>query len=335
MGQESRIILDVSGGGDDALAVLFALKSSRAKLEGITTVFGPVTAEQATMNMLQVTELIRAEIDVPVVTGAIQPLFREWNGRVVGNQGVNGLGDYILPATKREPLQEHAADFMVRMVRDNPGQITIVTTGSLTNIALALSRDPHFASKIHRLVIRGGSLQAPGNVTPVAEENIYRDPEAAHRVFESGIPITMVSLDVTMQAILTEGHLTELITRGRTMACPLKNPDGAVLQKRMMKFIEHVTDYQLSIESQEFDRIGIPLHGPLAVEAALDPSVLDTRPVYIQIETKGTRSIGATLADLRRAPNRVNADVCVSFDIDRFIGHFIDVLSSMNREGLS
>ncbi|OPA72774.1 hypothetical protein BVG16_32255 [Paenibacillus selenitireducens] len=329
----TRIILDVDGGIDGALGVLFALKSNKAKLEGVTTGFGHVTAEQATMNMMQVLEFHRAGMDTSVFMGALKPLFREWERKTTDIQGTNGMADYILPATKSVMHQEHAADFMVRIVRENPGRITIVTAGSLTNVAIALSKDPDFVSQVKRLVIAGGALQVPGNVTPVAEKNIYYDPEAAHRVFESGIPITMVGLDVSMQVMLTEAHLTELSKLGRAVACPLKNPEGAVLQKRMMKFIEHVGNYLLTAYRQELDLLGIPLQAPLAVAAALDSSLVDIRQEYIQIETKGTLSAGATLADLRRrTPKRINTDVCVSVDVERFIQQFIEVFSSIEGE---
>ncbi|CAH0122495.1 MULTISPECIES: nucleoside hydrolase [unclassified Paenibacillus] len=316
MQNQKRLLLDVDTGVDDALAILYALKSPAAVIEGITTVCGNVAVEQATVNTLKVVELSGAG-DIPVAQGAAKPLMREWGGTVTAYHGENGLGNYDrLPEPKLQPLEEHAADFIVRKVNERPHELTLVFVGRLTNLALALAKDPAIATKVDRLVLMGGALRAPGNVTTVAEANIHGDPEAAHRVFQSGMPITMVGLDVTMKAIFKEKHLEELKRRMPSQLADLE------------AFAEHVLKFRFNAYDSSDGLYGTALHDPLAVAVALDPNLVETEDHYITVETKGKVSEGATLADLRRPTDRSNASVCVQVDEERFIEQFIEVLCS-------
>jgi inosine-uridine nucleoside N-ribohydrolase len=313
----TKMILDVDTGIDDSLALLFALKSENIHLEGLTTVFGNVSAEQATRNTLSVVELSGVDYEIPVVMGATGPLFGVWGGTVDFIHGSNGIGNYVLPEPKLKATGEFAPDFIVRKVNELPGEITLVFVGRMTNLAIALAKDPSIASKVKRLVIMGGTLRAPGNATPVAEANIWGDPEAAHRVFESGIPITMVGLDVTMKAVLRDAD----VRRFKELAsAPGKEP--------LVNFVEAILKFYFNAyETHNGFKGMIPLHDPLAVAVAEDPSLVTTEEHYISIETKGHLSAGATLADLRGAPNVTNASVGVGVDRDRFVERFLQVLS--------
>lgn len=308
-----RILLDVDTGIDDSLAILLALKSNNAVVEGITTVFGNTDVEQATRNTLQVIELADAPYEVPVAAGASGPLFGKWGGPVVHVHGENGIGNCELPWPKQKPLEEKAADFIVRKVNENPGQLTLVFVGPLTNLAIALVKDPSIASKVKRLVLMGGAVTVPGNVTPVVEANMHSDPEAAHRVFESGMPITMVGLDATMRTIIDESHL-ERLSAGSDSA-------------RRPQFIGGILSYYFNAYLQQDGFYGAPLHDPLAVAAALDPTLVQTKDLYIRVETKGELSYGATVAEFRRPPERTNASVCMDVDSGRFLETFMNVLS--------
>lgn len=312
---KSRMIMDVDTGIDDALALLFALKSDDIQLEGISTVFGNVSVEQATQNTLQVLELAGAPADIPVAMGAGRPLFREWLGPVEHIHGDNGIGGYKLPAPKRKPIEEHAADFIVRKVNEHKQELTLVFVGRLTNLAIALAKDPSIAQKVKRLVLMGGALRVPGNVTPVSEANIWGDPEAAHRVFESGMPITMVGLDVTMKTILREEHVEQL------------KRQASADDEPMVSFVEQILEYYFKAYEEHNGFYGSPLHDPMAVAVAVDPTLVETEDHLIKIETKGELSAGATLGDLRRVQAVTNASVCVRVDSERFINHFIDVLA--------
>lgn len=311
----TRIILDVDTGIDDALALLYAVKADGIQLEGITTGMGNVSLAQATLNTLQVLDLANAPAELPVAMGAERPLFRRMPHTAEFIHGPNGLGGFELPATTRKPIDEHAADFIVRKANELGRELTLVFVGRLTNLALALAKDPSIAGKVGRLVLMGGALDAPGNVTPVAEANIWGDPDAAHIVFESGMPITMVGLDVTMKTVMLERHIEQLKRQAA---------DGAEAQAA---FIEAILQFYFRAYERQNGFYGSPLHDPLAVAVALDPTLVRTESHYIRVETRGELSAGATLSDRRRAPSATNTDVCVDVESERFIEQFIRVLA--------
>lgn len=310
-----KIILDVDTGIDDALAILYAIKSKHIQVEGVTTVFGNSSLEQVTRNTLQVIELAEPGYPIPVAMGADRPLFRPMREPSTSVHGKNGIGDYELPSPATEPLNERAADFMIRKINEQPHEITLVCVGRLTNLAIALAKDPTIAGKVERLVLMGGAFRVPGNITPVSEANIHGDPEAAHRVFESGIPITMVGLDVTTQAKFQDEHLERLQQK------------MSAEKEALMTFLSFIFSYSFEASSRMNEGRCRLLHDPLAVAVALDPSYVGTEEHYIYIETKGTMSVGGTLADERRLQTKTNAAVCVSVDHERFLQDFIDTIA--------
>ena len=311
---KERIILDVDTGIDDALAIIFAVKSDDAIVEGITTGFGNVEAKQATLNTLKVLDLIQPKYEIPVATGANTPLFRPRREPSVAIHGRDGLGEYPLPATKRVAEKEPAADFIIKKIHDNPGEITLVFTGRLTNLAVAIAKDPSIVKKAKKLVLMGGALFVPGNITEVAEANIHGDPEAAHRVFESGLPIIMVGLDVTSNTKFGDEHYERLM-------------EGLSDEQQGLKdFFNHI--FQFSFEAS--DRLNEGryrmMHDPLAVGVAINPDYVKTEDFYIYIETRGALSSGATLADLRSPQEKTNAAVCLEVNDELFLQHYIDTV---------
>jgi inosine-uridine nucleoside N-ribohydrolase len=202
-----RVIIDTDPGLDDALALLLAMRSPELKIEGITAVAGNVPLTLTLPNALRMVEIAGRD-DIPVAAGASSPLLRRLVTAAYAH-GENGLGGAVFPEPKRKPVAEPAAEFIRQIVRKYPGEVDLLTIGPLTNIAAALNSDAELARMVRALVMMGGSLSG-GNITPAAEFNIYVDPEAARIVFQSGIPITMVGLDVTRKTSLTDEHVRVL-----------------------------------------------------------------------------------------------------------------------------
>jgi inosine-uridine nucleoside N-ribohydrolase len=285
----SRVIIDTDPGVDDALALLLAMRSPELKIEGITPVAGNVPLELTLPNALRMVE-IAGRTDIPVAAGAKAPLARRLVTAAYAH-GENGLGGAVFPEPKIKPIAEPAAEFIRQTVRKYPGEVTLITIGPLTNIAAALEMDAGLAAMVPRLVMMGGSLSG-GNITPAAEFNVYVDPEAARIVFQSGIPITMVGLDVTRKTTLTEDHLRQLEAgQNQVSQAAAKIARNAIEHNREQGFL-----------------VGPNMHDSLAVAAFLDPSILRFKEYYVDVETAGELTAGETLGysptagDLRRRP---------------------------------
>lgn len=203
-----RIIIDTDPGIDDAMAIFFALRHPALDVIGLTTIFGNVTTELATANALRLLD-IAGRPDIPVAPGAADPLCVPYSGPVAFVHGEDGQGNVDLPPSDRDPLDVSAAQFIVDQVMANPGEITLVPVGPLTNLALSLRLEPQIASHVREVVLMGGNALGPGNATPAAEANIRNDPEAADLVFGAGWPVTMVGLDVTHRVFMDDAHLAE------------------------------------------------------------------------------------------------------------------------------
>jgi inosine-uridine nucleoside N-ribohydrolase len=282
-----RVIIDTDPGVDDALAILLALRSPELKVEAITPVAGNVPLEFTLPNALKLVE-IAGRTDVPVAGGASHPLVRNLitASHVHGN---NGLAGVEFPEPKIKPVGETASELIRKIVRANPGEITIVAVGPLTNVATALRADPELAGKIRAIVIMGGSLSG-GNVTPAAEFNLYVDPEAARIVFDAGVPLTMVGLDVTRKVLFTDERLKALETA--------KNPSGIAAAKIMAATLEHLNrGPHPMIEA---------MHDPLTVANLIDPGILTLKEYYVEVETEGEFTAGETVG-YASAPARGSA----------------------------
>jgi inosine-uridine nucleoside N-ribohydrolase len=271
-----RIIIDTDPGVDDALAILLALRSPELQVEAITPVAGNVPLEFTLPNALKLVE-IAGRTDVPVAGGARHPLVRRL---ITGEHvhGNNGLAGVEFPEPKIKPVAESASEIIRRIVRANPGEISIVAVGPLTNVATALRADPDLAPKIRSIVIMGGSLSG-GNVTPAAEFNVFVDPEAARIVFDAGVPLTMVGLDVTRKVLFTEERLKVMQTA--------KNPSGIAAAKIMGATLERLNrGPHPMIEA---------MHDPLTVANLIDPGILTLKDYYVEVETEGEFTAGETV----------------------------------------
>jgi purine nucleosidase len=284
-----RVIIDTDPGVDDALALLLAMRSSELKIEGITAVAGNVPLELTLPNALRMVE-IAGRTDIPVAAGAKAPLVRRLVTAAYAH-GENGLGGAVFPEPTIKPVSEPAAQFIRQLVRKYPGEVTLLTIGPLTNVATALNLDPELAGMVKSLVMMGGSLSG-GNITPAAEFNVYVDPEAARIVFQSGIPITMVGLDVTRKTSLTEDQVRLLeAAQNAVSQAAAKIARNAINHNREQGFL-----------------VGPNMHDSLAVAGFLDASLLKWKEYYVDVETTGELTAGETLGysptagDLRRRP---------------------------------
>lgn len=296
------IILDVDTGVDDALAIAYAVRSPEIEVLGLTTTFGNITVDEAARNSLLVLEKL-GRSDVPVARGAEQPLKRIKTAYPRHIHGEHGLGgaEWSEPAGK--PLPEHAADFIVRQVRARPNELTLVFVGPLTNLALAVQKDPGIASLVKRVVIMGGAVRAPGNVTPYAEANIFSDPEAADIAFRAGLPLVVVGLDVTMKTLLP-----------RTRVQQWRETAG-----ELGRFFADMTEFYIDFYEQDYPGIGgCALHDPLAIGVVIDPSFATEEAMYVKVVTEGEE-----LARTAEVPGEApNVRVCVDVQAERFLAHF-------------
>ena len=294
------IVLDCDPGHDDALALMLAVASPEVDLVGVTTVAGNQTLEKTTANALKVLELC-GRSDIPVAAGAPDPLVRRRDvaAHVHGESGLDGPD---LPEPSGRPVDEHAARFLARAIREREGKLTLVPTGPLTNIALLLALEPDVRPE--RIVLMGGAV-GEGNRTPAAEFNIWADPEAARRVFASGIDVTMIGLDVTHQALVTDADADALRGVGRV---------GRIAAELLDFYrIWHRRSYP--------DLDGSPLHDPVAVAHVIDPTLVETRPAYIQVDCGWEQGRGRTNVDWRDRldSHPPTATVGLGIDRDRFV----------------
>ena len=275
-----RLLIDTDTGSDDAVALLMALRHPDVRVEAITTVAGNVDLDQATRNALTTLEL--CEADVPVYRGLAGPLFgRHRDARDV--HGDDGMGNMQFPLPRGTARSGHAIDALIRLIRANPGELTLVTLGPLSTIAAALLRDPDIAQLLKEVVVMGGAWSAVGNVdgAPSAEYNIWEDPEAARVVFGSGMPLLMVGIE------LCRGEATlSLEDRRRIRALGTRYGDFVL---DINGVVAAVTRYGVE---------GIDLPDPVALAIAIDRSLLlEQQHCYVDIETRGELTRGQTVVD--------------------------------------
>jgi inosine-uridine nucleoside N-ribohydrolase len=300
-----RVLLDCDPGHDDAIAILLALASPEIDLVGITTVQGNQTLEKTTANAIRILEFV-GRTDVPVAAGADRPLLREpFVARYV--HGESGLDGPALPPAQGSPLAQHAVDFLGEHVEG----ATLVAVGPLTNVGLLFARYPE--AKPKRMVLMGGSIGV-GNVTPAAEFNIWADPEAAARVFESGLDVTMIGLDVTHEALMTKTDAELLRETGRV---------GTL--------VAELWEFYNRFHSQTYGFDGSPIHDAVALAHVFQPELVETAHRHVAIECGSELTRGRTVVDLwRRTENEPNAHVGVGIDGRAFIELLIERLPNLD-----
>jgi inosine-uridine nucleoside N-ribohydrolase len=292
--------MDCDPGHDDAMALLLALASPEVEVRAVTTVAGNQTLDKVTANAIRVLDVAGADA-IPVAAGADRPLLGR-AGRVAAEvHGETGLDGPDLPPPSREPEPLHAVELLAARLREGPH--TLVPTGPLTNVALLLALHPELAARVERIVLMGGAI-AEGNTTPAAEFNVWADPEAAARVFASGLDVTMVGLDVTHRALLTTERVERLRREGGRAAAVV-----ADLHAFYSRF--HARVYR-------FD--GAPVHDALALAHVLDGDLLTTEHVAVEVDTGYGPGRGRTLVDrLGRTGDEANAHVAVDVRAADFI----------------
>lgn len=325
------LIVDVDTGIDDALALLFLCGSPEAELLAVNCTAGNVDARQAAQNTLGVLELAgRAEVEVAL--GREVPLVRPLR-TAPETHGPQGIGYAELPPPRRAVSERHAADLLIAEARARSGQITLVTTGPLTNLAVAVQREPALPSLLRRHVMMAGSYRSAGNTAPTTEWNVAVDPEALAAVLaaweatpSAPRPLAL-GLDVTERAKLTPDHLADLRRRANTA------PDNPLL-----RFIDDALRFYMEFHSRYDGFYGAFIHDALAVAAALDPSLIRAESVRVEVELSGTYTTGETVTDWRRVWGRPpNVDVAVEADIGNFFERFIERLARLaaDRSGVA
>jgi inosine-uridine nucleoside N-ribohydrolase len=317
---QTRVIIDTDPGIDDAFAILLALNSPELKVEALTVVPGNVDAKQGLENALKLTSLAH-RCDLPVAGGAQHPLAQKlitaqfWHGK-------NGFAGVELPASNCKADARFAPDLIIETVHKYPHEVTLIPVGPLTNIALAVSKDPSITSLVKDIVIMGGSITG-GNVNGAAEANIYNDPEAASIVFNAGWMVTMVGSDVGERTLMTRKHLADLQSQHGLES----------------EFVAKLADYYLTV-SEKDGHSGAAMYDPLAVATVVDPTLVTLKDMRVDVETKGEFTRGETVANRMGSyesnvlhgdhyeidgiiPVKPNARVCLASDAPRFLQLFI------------
>ncbi|WP_268913528.1 ribonucleoside hydrolase RihC [Lentilactobacillus sp. SPB1-3] len=300
-----KIIMDTDPGIDDAAALTMALNDPEIDLRLVTTVAGNVTVDKTTKNAQKILRFFNK--DVPVAAGAKQPLIKEFEdaARIHGESGMPG---YDFPEDLPKPLDKTAVEALHDEIMSSDEPITLVPTGSYTNIALLFSEHPEVKDHIERIVAMGGSLGL-GNMTSAAEFNVFTDPDAAKIVYQSGIPIVMVGLDITMQALLTPESLSKLEHMNKT---------GKML-------------HDIISNDGDNSEAGIAMHDVNTIFYLLHPEAITTEAMWIDVITDGP-AIGETVGDIRGAyhDGETNADVCVDIDSAAFNKWFLEEVAAIN-----
>jgi inosine-uridine nucleoside N-ribohydrolase len=305
-----KIILDCDPGHDDAIAILLAAHHPEIDLLAITTVAGNQSLEKTTRNALKVCSL--ADIhDVPVARGMDRPLVRPAK-HAPDIHGESGMDGPHIPEPTIEAAPRHAVDLLIDLLMNSDGDITLVPTGPLTNIAAAIRQQPDIVPKIKAISLMGGAIGL-GNVTPAAEFNIHTDPEAAAIVFACGRPITMVPLEVTHQALATP----EVTARLRAA------------QRPVASFAADLLVFFASTYHKVFGFPAAPLHDPCAVAAVIDPTIIRAHMMHVEIETSGEWTSGRTVCDVyAKLGKEPNARVGYALEVERFWGMVISTILS-------
>lgn len=307
-----KVMIDCDVGVDDALALILAFNSPELNVKAVSGVNGNVPLDQVFENIKKVLSLINPEEKPIIARGSDQPLKGEpvYAHSVHGKDGLGGAKLALIEGEKWwEDFSDSADVLITKMARHYPDELTLIATGPLTNLALAVQKDLDGMKKLKEIVIMGGALRTGGNITPHAEFNIFSDPLAAKQVFESGLPITLVPLDVTHKVFLTSKLIEERLK-------PIKN--------KFSKFVIDAIGYDIS--SHRFLRGSdlIYLHDPLAVGVVIDPALVKKETIHLRMETEDENYYGM-LKEVKDGPS---IDVCLKVDSDKFLELFLSRINS-------
>ncbi|MEC4818846.1 MAG: nucleoside hydrolase [Scytonema sp. PMC 1069.18] len=318
--QPIPVLVDTDGGVDDALALIMALNSLQLDLKAITVLAGNIDVDQAANNVLRVLSIVQPKTLPIVAKGCKKPLVKQ-PFNAAGIHGADGLGELDqfkeadgtarYPKLTIEPSTENAIDVILKTVQEYGDSLNIVALGPLTNVATAIQKDATTMKKVGRIIIMGGAVTVPGNITAAAEFNFFVDPDAAQIVMESGISLTLVGLDVAMKA-----PLPRQVVEDKLQSRPSK----------VTQFIADCTGIYMAFYRDNEGFYGCYLHDPLAMAVAIDPSLVKTESLYMMVETEGRFTTGLSLADRRdrrdEEINPPNVEACLDVDTERFLKLF-------------
>jgi purine nucleosidase len=333
LGPRVPLILDVDTGIDDSLAILYACASPEAELVAVTCLSGNVAAQDVQRNTRQVLELAgRSEVEVAL--GRKRPLLRPLE-ITPETHGPHGIGYAELPEPAAPLSERHAPDLIVAEARRRPGEITLVTLGPLTNLAIAVLQEPRLPRLLRRWVLMGGAFRVPGNTTPTAEWNIHCDPEAAKIAFaawqtavdgDPSIPRALaLGLDVTETARITPEDLAAFAQRAGGSPVSPDNPDNPVV-----RFVADALRFYMEFHAAHDGFYGAFIHDPLATAAALDPGLVRVQPVAVDVDISHGAADGQTIADWRGHWHRPpNVDLAVEADSAEFLRRWIERVGTL------
>ena len=302
-----KLILDTDPGIDDALAFILLKAMPEISLQAITVTHGNTSVEKCTTNALKLVELL-GMTDVPVAMGATEPLVKTLSV-AEETHGDTGLGHAVLPNPTTSISKSNAANLIIDIVNANPGEITILCIGPVTNLALALLKEPTLRKKIKNVVSMAGTIHYPGNATPSSEYNVFCDPESFDILLRSGIDLTIVPLDVTYQCLFTKAHVERL----------------AGAREDIRNFIDRSTAFYMEFHAEYQGIQGCAINDPLAAAILVKPDLVKLRDYYVDIELHGEFTTAKISADHFNASGKApNAKVAMEVDVDAFMDFFIE-----------
>jgi len=310
-----RILIDTDPGIDDALAILLAIASPELSLEGLSVVHGNCSLEQATTNGLSILELANAS-HIPLAVGCELPLVQP-SLLAPETHGNTGLGYAKLPEPRTKPIVQHGSDFLIEKIMSNPGEFALVAVGPLTNVALAIRKEPRVVEALKEIIIMGGAIRHEGNTTALAEFNTFVDPHAAHIVFHAGIPTTLVPLDVTYQCVLLASDVEHLLK----------------ITSPISRFIKDTTDFYMEFHDDFQGIKGCVINDPLALALTFAPELCDYQELPVDVDISGGVSTGKTFADFFNYDKKpANMKVALGVRPRDFIELFLERMEGLSRK---
>jgi purine nucleosidase len=310
----NRVLLDTDPGIDDALAILLALASPEIDLAAVSVTGGNCSMADGVRNALNVLAL-GGKPHLPVCPGVALPLLRP-PFTAPETHGDAGLGYARLPDSRVAPSNEHAVDLLIREIMARPGEVTLVAVAPLTNVALAVRKEPRIAEAVREIIIMGGALHVDGNTTPLAEFNVYVDPHAAQIVLHSGLPITLLPWDITRDVLLTQTNVDRLLQ----------------IDSPVSRFIADATRFYIAFHEAYFGYAGCSINDPAALALAFLPELARKEPIYVSVEHNSELTMGKTVGDfLRHTQHEPNVQLVTAFDSQRFVTLFVERMEQLAR----
>ncbi|MCU0491649.1 MAG: nucleoside hydrolase [Chloroflexaceae bacterium] len=313
--QPRPVVLDVDPGIDDALAILLALASPEIELRAVTVTGGNCPLAEGVRNGLDVLAL-GGGAHVPLAAGVALPIIRP-PFTAPETHGATGLGYAKLPPSPAAPIAEHGVDRLINEIMATPGEVTLVAVAPLTNVALAIRKEPRIVQAVREVIVMGGAVRADGNTTPLAEFNVYVDPHAAHVVLHSGIPqLTIIPWDITINVRITQTHVDRLLALGGPIPA----------------FIAEAVRFYLEFHEAHFGFAACSINDPAALALAFLPDLAQTTPIYMDVEINSETTMGKTVGDFLHLTQRPpNVRLVTAFDNERFVELFLERMEKLTR----